>query len=156
MTDIVTRDPNGRFVDGHAGLGGRPIGSRQAFSAAFLRDLGEVWADHGKTAMLHCARTQPETFFATAARILPKDVAVTIEQAMPRGLEPEDLAILRAIKAAIPDANSRSPDEVLSFVLDAVRAHSAQLIDAPSAPSATDGIATDSDELSNDNNGQSD
>jgi hypothetical protein len=31
-----------------SGLPGRPVGSRQAFSAGFLRDLGQVWQEHGK------------------------------------------------------------------------------------------------------------
>src|SRR4029078_13570784 len=35
---------------------GRPIGTRQAFSAAFYRDLAEVWAAHGKDAMLNAAK----------------------------------------------------------------------------------------------------
>jgi len=41
---------------------GRPVGTRQAFSAAFYRDLAEVWAAHGKDAMLNTAKTQPATF----------------------------------------------------------------------------------------------
>ena len=39
------------------------------------------------------------------------------------------MEILRAIKAALPDANDRQPGEVLSFVLEAVRAHSAKTIE---------------------------
>jgi hypothetical protein len=109
---------------------GRPLGSRTAFSHAFLRDLAESWAEHGKATMTHTARTNPEVFFATCARLVPKDVQLTIEQTMPKGLEPEDLAILRAIKAALPNAGDREPAEVLQFVLDAVRAHEAKVIDA--------------------------
>ena len=43
-------------------LNGRPIGSRQAFSAGFLKYLAEVWAEHGKETMLKTAKDQPTTF----------------------------------------------------------------------------------------------
>ena len=39
-------------------LNGRPVGTRQAFSAGFLRDLAEVWQEHGRDTMVH---TQPAT-----------------------------------------------------------------------------------------------
>ena len=47
--------------------------ARHQFSAAFLADLAEVWAEHGRETMLKTARSSPETFFATCARLLPKD-----------------------------------------------------------------------------------
>ena len=84
--------------------------------------------------MARVAKLQPESFFATCARLLPKDVALTIETQPPGGLPPDDISILRAIKESIPDANSKTPQEVLSFVAEAVRAHSAKTISAlPSA-----------------------
>src|SRR6516164_8196293 len=131
MNDIVTRDANGRFMDGHAGMGGRPIGSRQTFSAAFLRDLGQVWADHGKASMLHTARANPETFFATCARLLPRDVELTIRQNYSGGIDETDLQILRAIRDAIPNANELEPQAVLEHTLNAIRSYDAsKLIDA--------------------------
>jgi hypothetical protein len=42
---------------------GRPVGTRQAFSAAFYRDLAEVWAALGKDAMPNTAKTQPAAPF---------------------------------------------------------------------------------------------
>jgi hypothetical protein len=39
--------------------------------------------------MIKTAQTQPSVFFATCARLLPNDVRVTVEQALP-GLSPED------------------------------------------------------------------
>jgi hypothetical protein len=103
---------------------GRPVGTRQAFSSGFLRDLAEVWAAEGKGTMLHTAKNQPATFFAVCARLLPGDVKLTIEQTY-SGLSPEDYEILRAIKEAIPDAGERSPGEVMQFVLDALRSQCA-------------------------------
>ena len=34
-------------------LNGRPVGSRTAFSAGFLKDLAEIWSEEGRGAMLH-------------------------------------------------------------------------------------------------------
>jgi hypothetical protein len=41
----------------------RPVGSRKAFSAGFLRDLAEVWAEHRRDTMLHTVKTNLTTFF---------------------------------------------------------------------------------------------
>jgi hypothetical protein len=49
-------------------LNGRPVGTRQAFSADFLRDLAEVWSEEGRETMVKTARTSPATFFAAGAR----------------------------------------------------------------------------------------
>jgi hypothetical protein len=37
--------------------------ARAAFSHGFLKDLAEVWQEHGRDTMLHTAKTQPATFF---------------------------------------------------------------------------------------------
>jgi hypothetical protein len=71
-------------------LKGRPVGTRQAFSAGFLRDLAEVWQEHGRDTMLHTAKTQPATFFAVCARLIGPEVKVTIEQSLPGNLSPSD------------------------------------------------------------------
>jgi hypothetical protein len=83
-----------------------------------MRDLAEVWADHGKETMLRTARSSPETFFATCARLLPKDVELTIRQHY-TGLDESDLMILRAIRDAIPNANELEPQAVLEYALNA-------------------------------------
>ena len=56
-----TKHVNGRAVSGNPN--GRPVGSRTAFSHGFLKDLAEVWQEHGRDTMLHTAKTQPATFF---------------------------------------------------------------------------------------------
>jgi hypothetical protein len=111
---------------------GRPVGhrTRHQFSAAFLADLAEVWAEYGRDTMLRTARSSPETFFATCARLLPKDVELTIRQHY-TGLDESDLMILRAIRDAIPNANELEPQAVLKYALDAIKAYDAsKLIDA--------------------------
>ena len=48
---------------------GRPVGTRQAFSAGFLKDLAEVWQAPGRDSMLHTAKTPPATFFEAPNRM---------------------------------------------------------------------------------------
>ena len=87
--------------------------------------------------MLHTAKTQPATFFAVCARLIPSDVKLTVEQTY-GGLAPEDYAILQAIKESLPAANSESPRAILEFVRDAVRAHaSTNIIDCVENPSGS-------------------
>jgi hypothetical protein len=122
-----TKQVNGRmWQPGQSGNpNGRPVGSRTAFSASFLKDLAEVWQQHGKDTMLHTAKTQPATFFAVCARLIPSDVKLTVEQTY-GGLSADDYAALRAIREAIPDANSQSPQAVLEYVRDTLRAAAIQ------------------------------
>jgi hypothetical protein len=132
MNEVAAR---GRpFLPGVSGNpNGRPPGhhTRHVFSAAFSADLAETWAQHGKQTMLHTAKHSPEAFFATCARLLPKDVELTIRQNYSGGLDETDLQILRAIRDAIPNANEMQPQAVLDHVLKAVRSYSAcPIIDA--------------------------
>jgi hypothetical protein len=113
---------------------GRPKGSRNAFSVAFIGDLTATWREHGASVLQRVARSDPTRFLGIAASIVPKDVALTIEQQSPSGLDPADWSliteVLGAIKQAIPDAADRRPGEVLQLTLDALRAHSAKVVDS--------------------------
>jgi hypothetical protein len=45
----LTKTNNGQWKPGQTGNpNGRPVGARQYFSSGFLRDLAEVWTEHGK------------------------------------------------------------------------------------------------------------
>ena len=92
-----TRHLSGRmWQPGQSGNpNGRPVGSRSAFSAAFCRDLAEVWSDEGREAMLKTAKTNPVTFFAVCARLIGPEVKLTIEQSLPGNLSAQDWAIMR-------------------------------------------------------------
>jgi Family of unknown function (DUF5681) len=72
------RPLNGRlWKPGESGNpNGRPVGSRNQFSNAFMADLSSVWDEHGKTAMEFTAKTQPAVFFATAARVAARRAAI--------------------------------------------------------------------------------
>jgi hypothetical protein len=131
MELMTTKTENrGRWQPGQSGnAAGKPAGARSRFSRAFLEDLAEVWSELGRGAMVSTARTNPSTFFAIASKLIPANVELTIKETY-GGLGPEDFAILQAIKQALPDAGQRSPSEVLSYTLDALRAHGARAIEA--------------------------
>ena len=105
---------------------GRPVGTRQAFSAGFYRDLAEVWAAHGKDAMLDTATKQPATFLAIAAKLIPAQMQVTLQETLPAGLSLDDWATLRevlsAVREGLPEADQMRPGEVFERVLGALKA----------------------------------
>ena len=95
-----------------------------------MRDLSASWSQDGATVLARVAKENPSSYFAVCARLLPSDVAISIQAQAPV-LDAGDLAILRGIRESLPAANSESPESVLRFVADAVRAYSSQqLIDA--------------------------
>jgi hypothetical protein len=129
MTQLAKTENSGRWKPGQSGnpTGSMP-GARHRFSRAFLEDLAEIWSAEGRNATLVTAKTAPSTFFAVCARLIPANVELTINETY-GGLNADDMAILAAIKQSIPDANSRSPAEVLAYVRDTLRAADAKLIE---------------------------
>jgi hypothetical protein len=80
------------------------------------------------------ARKNMGQFMAIAAKLIPQDVKHLVESVQPVGLDATDIEILRAIRAEIPDADSKSPAEVFAYVQDAIRSHSAKVIEALNDP----------------------
>jgi hypothetical protein len=81
--------PSGAWKPGQSGNpNGRPVGTRQAFSAGFFKDLAEVWAAKGRDAMLHTATTQPATLLGIAARLIPQLVQMDLQAVLPGNLSP--------------------------------------------------------------------
>ena len=103
-----TKHVNGRmWQPGQSGNpNGRPVGSRTAFSASFLKDLAEVWRDHGRETMIKMARDQPSVFFATCARLIGPEVKLTIEQTLPGNLSMEEWQVMREVIAAVRQATA--------------------------------------------------
>ena len=62
-----TKHVNGRMwppgVSGNPN--GRPVGSRTAFSTGFLRDLAQVWQEHGRSERMRDSRSAPSTCWNT-------------------------------------------------------------------------------------------
>jgi hypothetical protein len=129
MEQIVKTEKPWLWKPGQSGNpAGRPVGARTHYSEAFLNDLRDGWVELGKETMIKTAKSEPLAFFATCARLIPKDVQITLGQRYPGGLSAEDIEIFAAIKEVLPEANERQPGEVLAFVRDAIRAASAVAI----------------------------
>jgi hypothetical protein len=106
--------------------------ARQSFVAKLVGDHASAWADHGAAALNALAKEDPKGFIDSCAKFVPRDVALTIEQHN-SWLDPADqqimVAVLRAVKEALLDANDRPAGEVLDYVLRAIRAYGAKEIE---------------------------
>src|SRR5262245_15000806 len=56
---------------------GRPKGSRNKLTEAFLSDFCEVWERHGFDALVVTALAHPEKFVQVAASLQPKEIKVS-------------------------------------------------------------------------------
>jgi hypothetical protein len=91
-----------------------------------VNDVATTWSKHGATILETMAIEEPARFAELCGRLIPRDVSLTVEQRLPGGLSPSDLAIFQAIKAALPGANDMEPGEVLQHTLDALRSYGAK------------------------------
>ena len=95
------------------------------FAAVEWRDFALVWAEEGLEAVRKVAKKSPEAFVAIAARICPNDVRLTLEQAIPGGMNLADYSLMRelitAIREGLPDADQLQPGAVFQHVLGALR-----------------------------------
>jgi hypothetical protein len=127
--EAIAKYPN-RWPTGTSGNpNGRPPGhhTRHIFSEAFMRDLAVSWGKDGATVLARVAKENPSSYFSVCARLLPSDVAISIQAQSP-ALTANDLAVLRAILAAIPNADDLDPQQVLDHTLKAIRAYDAKVI----------------------------
>ena len=104
---------------------GRPQGSRNSFSAAYIRDFHAVWDESGIQAIRTMAAKNPSGFVAVASKLIPQQVAMDLQVALPGNLDAESWMlvqqVVQAVKTALPDAANRDPTEVFQFVLSALR-----------------------------------
>ena len=116
---------------------GRPIGARGRFSEQMISDIARSWSTHGPAALEKMAKTDNTRYVEICSRLIPRDVALTVQQQLPGGLDPADwsvmLELVQGIMECLPNAGQQQPGAVLSFVRDAIRkAQSSTLIDATS------------------------
>ncbi|MGC2077744.1 MAG: hypothetical protein WA728_17285 [Xanthobacteraceae bacterium] len=117
----------------------RPSYAPPIFGGVFARSLRILERD-GPKVLERIAKENPSSYFSVCARLLPSDVSISIQAQSP-ALDASDLAILRAIKQAIPDAGDRQPGDVFNQVLEALKANNAKLITSESITEALRGAA---------------
>ena len=86
MTD---RDDTGRFLTGSNGGPGRPKGSRNRLSEAFIAALCDDFDQHGAAAIERTRVEDPVAYVRVLASILPRQIRVEDEL---REMSDEDLA----------------------------------------------------------------
>jgi len=93
-----------------------------------------VWAGRGRAAMEKTAIDQPTVFFATCARLIGREVKLTVEQQLRGNLSMEDWQMMKeviaAVRQAIPDAAGAPPGAVLEHVPEALRQAEARTINS--------------------------
>jgi hypothetical protein len=109
---------------------GRP--ARARLTEQFVSDLSTTWAKHGSRILEDMARKDGRSFAHLAAKLVPQDVSLTLQERLPGDLDPDSwsamLGLLEGIKTALP-ADRRSPREISEFVAAAIHAHSAKVIE---------------------------
>ena len=87
------RNARGQFVPGSNGNPhGRPKGSRNQLSEAFIRDLEADWQEHGIEVVRRVRVQEPAKYMQIVASLVPKDVHVNVSAAEKFG------AIIEAIE----------------------------------------------------------
>ena len=111
---------------------GRPVGARGRFSERFVNDIADAWGKYGAAIVEQMATTEPVRFAELCARLIPKDVQVSLTARLPGNLEPDEwtalLELLGAVRTALP-GDQRKPGEIAQLVTEALRLHSAKLIE---------------------------
>jgi len=75
------RDERGRWLKGSASPSpGRPVGSRSKLGDAFVESLQRKWETEGDSIVDRVAMNNPEKILEVMARVLPKELAVTVQQ----------------------------------------------------------------------------
>ena len=119
----VMRDERGRWLKGSASPSpGRPVGSRSKLGDAFVESLQKKWAAEGDDILDRVARDNPEKVLEVMARVLPKEVAISVEQ---RG--PMDSETVRKLRRVIDlmdacGAGGIAEETVLAWIEEDLRA----------------------------------
>jgi hypothetical protein len=106
------------------GLGGHPKGivnAKTVLTGSILTDLQEMWSALTVKEKVDWARKNMGQFMAIAVKHL-------VESVQPVGLDAQDIAVLKAIKEAIPNADRMSAEQVLQHVQDAVQAFESKVV----------------------------
>jgi hypothetical protein len=113
---------------------GRPVGSRQKIAEHVLSTFEAVLGEDPVTALRELRANDPGRFWTIAANLLPKEVALSVQQATPGNLNPDQWAqvvkVLNLIEAYAPAG--ADPGEIFATIERAlVAAYEHQLSPPP-------------------------
>jgi len=66
---------------------GRPVGSRGRFTEQFVSDIAAAWHRHGSEIVEEMATKERMRFAELCARLIPKDVQLSLTARLPGGLD---------------------------------------------------------------------
>jgi hypothetical protein len=81
---------------------GRPVGSRSKLGDAFVETLQKKWEAEGDSIIDRVARDNPEKIVEVTARVLPKELVVTVEQRGP--MDSDTIRKMRRFVDLVPPA----------------------------------------------------
>jgi hypothetical protein len=128
---VVLRDERGRWLKGSASPSpGRTPGARNKLGDAFVESLLNKWRTEGDAIIDRVAMNNPEKIVEVMARVLPKELAISVEQRTPGNLDPESYAALRRVLDLIEAAKvDGDPQSIFEKIEAALRADAAKLIE---------------------------
>jgi hypothetical protein len=128
----VMRDERGRWLKGSASPSpGRPVGSRAKLGDAFVESLQRKWQAEGDDILDRVARDNPEKVLEVMARVLPKELAISVEQRTPGNLSADAYAALRRLLDLIEACKvDGDPQQVFERIEASLRADAATVIES--------------------------
>lgn len=68
----MDRNPDGTFAPGNPGGPGRPKGSRQKLSEAFINALADDFVMHGPDTVVRLREERPDVYVGAIGKLMPK------------------------------------------------------------------------------------
>src|SRR6516164_10176015 len=91
---------------------GRPQGSRNKLSEDFFRDLCRAWETYGQSALMTAAMTSPTEFCNMVARLMPRDVEVTVAHVKADRMSDDELLTIATGGSGPRLEATKGPEEV--------------------------------------------
>jgi hypothetical protein len=110
---------------------GRPQGARSKFSEQACADALADWTAHGESVLARVRATEPATYLRVLFSIIPKDVAISIEQRT-GPLQSDEMRMLRRLVDMIETCapTDAEKDVVFACLEEALRSQFAKQIEA--------------------------
>jgi hypothetical protein len=108
---------------------GRPQGARSKFSEQACADALADWTEHGKGALEKVRIEDPSTYLRVLFSIIPKDIAVSIENRGP--MDSDEMRKVRRLVEIIDacGAGGIEPETVFAWIEDDLRARLAKPVE---------------------------